>query len=239
MSAISDKIIVAFDLNDLDSFQALACELKGKATYIKIGMECFYSLGAATIELAKENKFKVFLDLKLHDIPNTVANSVYALTKLGVDMINVHALGGLEMMRAARSAVDKASLDFNLSAPPKLIAVTHLTSLDQSNLENELGIKKDLQESAQGLAKLAKKAGLDGVVCSAHEAKGIKSACGENFLTVTPGIRTADSSANDQKRIMTPQNAIASGSDYMVIGRSITKATSPTQNFEKILKEIS
>lgn len=239
MSAISDKIIVAFDLNDLHSFQALACELKGKATTIKIGMECFYSLGPATIELAKKNKFKVFLDLKLHDIPNTVANSVYALTKLGVDMINVHALGGLEMMRAARSAVDKASLDFNLPAPPKLIAVTHLTSLDQSNLENELGIKKDLKESAQGLANLAKEAGLDGVVCSAHEAKGIKSACGESFLTVTPGIRTADSIANDQKRIMTPQNAIASGSDYMVIGRSITKSANPSQTFEQILKDIS
>lgn len=234
----SDKIIVAFDINSRERFLDLAKELEGKASYIKIGMECYYSLGPEVLTLAKAKGFKVFLDLKLHDIPNTVRRSVYSLARHGADMLNVHALGGLEMMKAAKLGLEEAKRDFNLQSSPKLIAVTHLTSLDQNALSQELGIKRNLEDSVFDLARLAKEAGLDGVVSSAQETKIIKKACGTDFLTITPGIRIADNEKDDQKRVMTPQSAILAGSDYLVMGRSITNTDSPAQIFENILKQI-
>lgn len=237
-SNASDKIIVAFDVNNKGDFRTLLTELSPKATHIKIGMECFYSLGAEALELAKAAGLRVFLDLKLHDIPNTVGKSVYSLCRLGADMINVHALGGLEMMTAAKEAVDKAEKDFRLPRRPTLVAVTHLTSLNEQDLRSQLGIVQGLEKSVQNLAKLAKEAGLDGVVCSPKEVAGAKKLCGENFLAVTPGIRTAGSTADDQKRVVKPAQALAMGSDYIVVGRSITQSPDPLGVYEEILADI-
>lgn len=239
MNELNDKIIVALDVNNKESFLKLCLDLQGKATFIKIGMECFYSLGEDSVRMAKDAGLKVFLDLKLHDIPNTVEKSMYSLTRLGADIINVHALGGLEMMKAAKRGVNKAVEQMGLSTRPKVIAVTHLTSLDQRNLENELGIKEELKKSALNLAKLAKDAGLDGVVCSAHEAMDIKNNCGSDFLTVTPGIRLSTDNTQDQKRVMTPKLAVESGSDCLVVGRSITASPNPKETFDNIIQEIS
>lgn len=224
---MKDKIIVAFDVNQQEDFLKLAMELKDTASFIKIGMECFYTLGPDSVRMAKDHGFKVFLDLKLHDIPNTVEKSCRAISKLGVDLINVHALGGLEMMKAARNGCDT-----------KLIAVTHLTSLDQNSLGHELGIKKSIIDSTKNLAALAKEAGLDGVVSSAKEVKEIKKLCGNDFLSVTPGIRLDTDKIHDQKRVMTPSQAFKEGSDFLVIGRSITGSTSPVGTFNKILESI-
>lgn len=236
---IRDKIIVAFDVSNKGDFQTLLRELSGAATYIKIGMECFYSLGPESLADAKQAGMKVFLDLKLHDIPNTVYKSVYSLCRLGADMINVHALGGHDMMSAASEAVARAAKDFELASRPKLIAVTHLTSLDQVNLENELGIQKNLKDSVLSLSEIAQRAGLDGVVSSALEAGAIKKERGSEFLTVTPGIRMSDGQAHDQKRVMTPAKAVAAGSDFLVMGRSITQASDPRKTYEQALKDIT
>jgi len=229
-----DKIIVAFDVHTKDQFLNLAKSLEGEAQYIKIGMECFYSLGSDSVSLAKDFGFKVFLDLKLHDIPNTVEKSCYALAKLGADMLNVHALGGLEMMKAAKQGIERGGHN-NV---PKLIAVTHLTSLNQMILESQIGISKDLIESTTDLALLAKKANLDGVVSSALEVEKVKSTCAHDFFTVTPGIRLANSDRQDQKRVVTPKETIKLGSDYIVIGRYITLSNNPRETFIKILEEI-
>lgn len=235
---MKDKIIVALDVNDKESFLKLLVELKDQASYVKIGMECFYSLGSEALVMAKEAGLKVFLDLKLHDIPNTVEKSVYTLCRLGANMLNVHALGGLEMMKAAKKGALKAQRDFDLKETPKLIAVTHLTSLDESNLKNELGIDKNLNDSVLDLAKLAKEAGLDGVVCSAHEASIVAKEIGKDFLSVTPGIRLSGGDKQDQKRVMTPKDAVQNGAHYLVIGRSITESTSPASKYQEALKEI-
>ncbi len=235
---MKDKIIVALDVNDKESFLKLLVELKNEASYIKIGMECFYSLGSEALIMAKEAGFKVFLDLKLHDIPNTVEKSVYTLCRLGASMLNVHALGGLEMMRAAKRGAIRAQQDYKLKETPKLIAVTHLTSLDEENLKNELGIEKNLDDSVLHLSFLAKEAGLDGVVCSAYEASRIKEELGPNFLSVTPGIRMLGNDKQDQKRVMTPKEAVKNGAHHLVIGRSITESTSPSAKFKQALQEI-
>ena len=235
---MKDKIIVAMDVNNKEAFLKLLVELKNEATFIKIGMECFYSLGSEALVMAKETGLKVFLDLKLHDIPHTVEKSVHSLCRLGADMINVHALGGLEMMKAAKIGAMRAQKDFHLKEAPKLLAVTHLTSLDQKKLIEELGIDKNMDDSVLHLAKLAKEAGLDGVVCSAYEAKRIQEELGPDFLSVTPGIRMKNGNNQDQKRVMTPRMAVQNGSHYLVIGRSITESPSPAQRFKEALQEI-
>lgn len=228
-----DKIIVAFDVHQKKDFVALANALRGKASYIKIGMECFYSIGPDSVKMAKDAGFKVFLDLKLHDIPNTVYQSVKALAELGADMMNAHALGGLEMMKAAKKAADEST------SKPLLIAVTHLTSLDQKAVANELGISASLENSVLSLSKLAQEAKLDGVVCSANEILALKKALGKRFVTVTPGIRLPETGNQDQKRVATPQEAASLGTDYMVIGRSVTQSKNPSGIFQKILEDIS
>lgn len=200
---------------------------------VKIGMELFYQEGPTIIEKLKANEHPIFLDLKLHDIPNTVHNAMKNLAKLEVDIVNVHALGGSEMMTKAKEGLISANSNHNT----KLIAVTLLTSHDDETITNELKLRDDLSTSAIHLAKLAKQNGIDGVVCSAHEATAIKEACGNSFLTVTPGIRLSHSGNDDQKRIATPKFAAKNKCDILVIGRSITQADDPHDAYEQAVKE--
>ncbi|RKQ37421.1 orotidine-5'-phosphate decarboxylase [Oceanobacillus halophilus] len=198
---------------------------------VKVGMELFYREGPAVIEKLKRRNHSIFLDLKLHDIPTTVKRAMRNLSELGVDIVNVHALGGSQMIQAANEGLA------NGSYPTRLIAVTILTSMDKEVLNNELLIPGDIIENAVYFAKFSQNNGADGVVCSVHEAKQIKENCGKDFLTVTPGIRLADSESNDQKRISTPKFATENGSDILVIGRSITQAENPRLAYEKALRE--
>ncbi|TLX51592.1 orotidine-5'-phosphate decarboxylase [Pseudoalteromonas ruthenica] len=222
MSSVdSKKVLIALDYDDQDKALAFVKQLSPSTCRLKVGKEMFTLFGPDFVKQLVDLGFDVFLDLKFHDIPNTVAKAVTAAAKLGVWMVNVHASGGVTMMEKAKAALtpfgDKA---------PLLIAVTVLTSMDEIQLK-QLGIDKSPQEQVLYLAKLAQQAGLDGVVCSAQEAQLLKSQLGSGFTLVTPGIRPAGSDAGDQKRIMTPERAAASGSDYLVIGRPITQAADP------------
>jgi orotidine-5'-phosphate decarboxylase len=198
-------------------------------------MELFYAEGPVIVKKLKERGHRVFLDLKLHDIPNTVKKAMQILGGYGVDMVNVHAAGGIEMMKAAKEGLMLGAARF--SDKPKLIAVTQLTSTDEEALHNQLLIEKPMNEVVKEYALNAKKAGLDGVVCSAFEAADIHAACGDDFLTVTPGIRFKDSAADDQKRIMTPAEAKAAGSDFIVVGRPITAADRPIDAYQRCREE--
>ena len=222
MSSVdSKKVLIALDYDDQGKALAFVKQLSPSTCRLKVGKEMFTLFGPDFVKQLVDLGFDVFLDLKFHDIPNTVAKAVTAAAKLGVWMVNVHASGGVAMMEKAKAALtpfgDKA---------PLLIAVTVLTSMDEIQLK-QLGIDKSPQEQVLYLAKLAQQAGLDGVVCSAQEAQLLKSQLGSEFTLVTPGIRPAGSAAGDQKRIMTPERAVASGSDYLVIGRPITQAADP------------
>ena len=203
--------------------------------FVKIGMELFYSEGPQIIKKLKERGHKVFLDLKLHDIPNTVKKSMTVLGAYGVDMVNVHAAGGIEMMRAAKEGLMLGAARY--ADKPKLIAVTQLTSTDEATMHDELLIDRPLPEVVRQYALNAKAAGLDGVVCSAFEAADIHAACGDDFITVTPGIRFEDSAADDQKRVMTPARAREAGSDYIVVGRPITAAERPIDAYVRCKEE--
>lgn len=203
--------------------------------YVKIGMELFYAEGPAIVKKLKERGHRVFLDLKLHDIPNTVKKAMQILGGYGVDMVNVHAAGGIEMMKAAKEGLMIGAARF--ADKPKLIAVTQLTSTDEEALHSQLLIDKPMNEVVRQYALNTKKAGLDGVVCSAFEAAEIHAACGEDFLTVTPGIRFKDSAADDQKRIMTPAEAKLAGSDFIVVGRPITAADRPIDAYQRCREE--
>lgn len=226
----ANKIIVALDVSDEAKLLSLMDSLKGHEVWTKIGMELFYAMGPAVVHEAKKRGFKVFLDLKLHDIPNTVNKGIAALTKLPIDMVNVHAAGGSEMMKRAADAV-KASPN-----SPLLIAVTQLTSTTTEQMNLEQRILGDVKDSVVNFAKLAKDSGCDGVVSSPLEVQAIKQNCGSQFLTVTPGIRPADKETHDQKRVTTPADALKLGTDYMVIGRPITEAKNPREALESILK---
>ncbi len=203
--------------------------------YVKIGMELFYAEGPAIVKKLKERGHRIFLDLKLHDIPNTVKKAMQILGGYGVDMVNVHAAGGIEMMKAAKEGLMIGAARF--ADKPKLIAVTQLTSTDEEALHSQLLIDKPMNEVVRQYALNTKKAGLDGVVCSAFEAAEIHAACGEDFLTVTPGIRFKDSAADDQKRIMTPAEAKLAGSDFIVVGRPITAADRPIDAYQRCREE--
>ena len=203
--------------------------------YVKIGMELFYAEGPEMIKLLKDRGHKVFLDLKLHDIPNTVKKSMQVLGAYGVDMVNVHAAGGVAMMKAAKEGLMLGAARF--ADKPKLIAVTQLTSTDEETLHNELLIGKPMNEVVRQYALNAKAAGLDGVVCSAFEAAEIHEACGADFLTVTPGIRFADNSADDQRRVMSPAQAKEAGSDFIVVGRPVTAAEKPIEAYTRCKNE--
>ena len=199
--------------------------------YVKIGMELFYAEGPDMIRQLKARGHKVFLDLKLHDIPNTVKKSMQVIGGYGVDMVNVHASGGVAMMKAAKEGLLLGAARF--ADKPKLIAVTQLTSTDEETLHNQLLIDRPMDEVVKKYALNARKAGLDGVVCSAFEAAEIHEACGADFLTITPGIRFADNSTDDQKRVMTPAQAKLAGSDYIVVGRPITAADRPIDAYNR------
>ncbi|OHU88062.1 MULTISPECIES: orotidine-5'-phosphate decarboxylase [Pseudoalteromonas] len=228
----SKKVLIALDYDDKQAALTFVKQLSPSLCRLKVGKEMFTYFGPEFVKELVELGFDVFLDLKFHDIPNTVAKAVTAAAELGVWMVNVHASGGLEMMQKAKGALAKYG-----DKAPLLIAVTVLTSMDQGQLLR-LGIEKTPQEQVVYLAKLAKEAGLDGVVCSAQEAQLLKSQLGEEFKLVTPGIRPAGSEAGDQKRIMTPQKAVEAGSDYLVIGRPITQADNPLETLKEINKSI-
>lgn len=231
---MNDKnIVVALDFdNQKDTFE-LVDKLDPSLCRLKIGKEMFTHFGPEFVNTIQNKGFDVFLDLKFHDIPNTVAKAVKAAADLGVWMVNVHASGGGKMMDAAK----KILLPYGKDAP-LLIAVTVLTSMSEDDLL-ELGITKSPRDQVNFLAGLANKYDLDGVVCSAQEAQMLKENYGKSFQLVTPGIRTADASVDDQKRIMTPQKAVAAGSDYLVIGRAITKSENPIATMQSIYQSLN
>jgi orotidine-5'-phosphate decarboxylase len=224
------RVIVALDYSDAGSALALAARLSPDFCRLKVGKELFTAAGPDLVENLVQRGFDVFLDLKYHDIPNTVAQACRAAAALGVWMLDVHALGGAAMMHAAREALGPARR-------PHLIAVTVLTSHAQSDLD-EIGIQGSPQSAARRLAALAHGCGLDGVVCSAQEARALRTEQGPNFLLVTPGIRTADAAGDDQKRITTPRAAVESGASYLVVGRPVTRASDPLAALSAINLEI-
>lgn len=222
-----NKVIVALDFNNLTEVQNFVANLDPQQCRLKVGKELFTAYGPQIVKELHALGFEVFLDLKFHDIPNTVYKAIRVAADLGVWMVNVHASGGREMLQKARQAVADST------HKPLLIAVTILTSLS-SEAVAEIGYQLPLQEQAIHLAKLSYECGLDGVVCSAHEADLIKSATATKFLTITPGIRLIADKTDDQTRIMTPLNAVNNGADYLVIGRPITQADSPQQVLAQI-----
>ena len=225
------KIIVALDYASQPEALALVERLDPKLCRLKVGKELFTACGPALLDELHRRGFEVFLDLKFHDIPNTVASACKAAARLGVWMVNVHALGGRRMMAAAREALE------GTGKRPRLIAVTVLTSMGQADL-NELGIAGEPRDTVLRLAALAQASGLDGVVCSAQEAAALRQERGADFCLVTPGIRPASAAQDDQVRIVTPAEAVRLGSNYLVIGRPITKAADPLQVLQQINLEI-
>ena len=225
-------VIVACDFPSAEETLAFLDRFTGRKPFVKIGMELFYGAGPDIVRQIKARGHKIFLDLKLHDIPNTVKKAMAVLSSLDVDICNLHAGGTVAMMEAALEGLTRPD-----GTRPLLIAVTQLTSTDQAALENDLLIREPIDEVVIHYAKNAKKAGLDGVVCSPQEAGKVHEACGEEFLTVTPGVRFADSAADDQKRIMTPAQAKEIGSDYIVVGRPITAAEDPVAAYERCCRE--
>lgn len=228
----SSAVIIALDYPNLNQALALIDKLDPSLCRLKVGKEMFTYLGPSLVTTLHQRGFDVFLDLKFHDIPNTVARAVTAAAELGVWMLNVHAVGGAKMMQAAREAL----LPFGTVAP-KLIAVTVLTSMDCACIE-DIGINLTPADWAQNLAALSLRCGLDGVVCSAREAAGFKQRFGPDFLLVTPGIRPSGSCIDDQQRVMTPKAAQQAGVDFMVIGRPITQATDPARALSEIIQSL-
>lgn len=224
------RTIVALDFSSKEEVVDFLKQFD-EPVYVKIGMELTYACGLDIVETVKKMGHHIFLDLKLHDIPNTVKGGMSNLARLGVDMTNVHCAGGIAMMKAAVEGLKNGSKD---GKRPLCIGVTQLTSTSQEAMNKELGIGGSVLDCVLHYAKNAKEAGLDGVVCSVHEAKAIHEACGNDFLTVTPGIRLASDSVDDQKRVATPQLAKEEGCDYIVVGRSITKANDPKAVYEQI-----
>ena len=231
------RIIVALDVPDAAAALALAARLDASKCSLKVGKELFTAAGPDLVRELARRGFRVFLDLKFHDIPNTVAQACAAAARLGVWMLNVHASGGAAMMAAARDAVGRTAAEAGLPRP-LLIAVTVLTSLSAGDLA-AIGVNASPEEQVLRLARLAQAQGLDGVVCSAREAAALKRALGPAFTLVTPGIRPEGSAANDQARVMTPPQAIAAGADYLVIGRPVAAAPDPQAALDAILASIA
>lgn len=232
-NAITSPILVALDYADKNAALAFVDNIDPRDCRLKVGKEMFTLFGPQFVRELQQRQFEIFLDLKFHDIPNTAAHAVAAAAELGVWMVNVHASGGARMMTAAREAL----LPFGKEAP-LLIAVTVLTSMEAEDLRG-IGIELSPADYAERLALLTKECGLDGVVCSAHEATRLKASCGQAFKLVTPGIRPAGSSVGDQRRIMTPVEAAQAGVDYMVIGRPITQSPEPAETLLEILKSLA
>jgi len=231
-----DRLIVALDVNSEEKATVLVRKLKGDVKIFKLGLELFSSCGPDIIRAIKEEGCGVFLDLKFHDIPNTVAKAAACVTRAGVSMFNVHALGGYDMMKRAAEAVKDEVAGKSIKRP-KILAVTMLTSASENDLK-KLGINDNMKSVVLRLAGLAKEAGLDGVVASAKEAKDIKKDLGSSFLVVTPGVRPSWAKVGDQKRVATPSEAVKAGADYIVVGRPVIEAPDPVEAVKKILKEI-
>lgn len=225
-------VIIACDFASKEDCFSFLDKFTGKKPFVKIGMELFYAEGPQIVREIKARGHKIFLDLKLHDIPNTVKKSMAVLSRLDVDMTNLHAAGTISMMEAAIEGLTRPD-----GTRPLLIAVTQLTSTDQERMENDLLIKEPIDKVVMHYANNAKIAGLDGVVCSPLEAEKVHNTCGKSFLTVTPGVRFADGEKGDQKRVMTPAEAKKIGSDYIVVGRPITAAADPVAAYERCVEE--
>ena len=225
-------VIIACDFADKETALNFLDKFEGRKPFVKIGMELFYAEGPQIVREIKARGHKLFLDLKLHDIPNTVKKSMAVLSRLDVDMCNLHAAGTSRMMEAALEGLTRPD-----GTRPLLIAVTQLTSTDQEAMERDLLIKEPIDKVVMHYAETAKNAGLDGVVCSPLEAQKVHDICGKKFLTVTPGVRFADGDIGDQKRVMTPEQAKKIGSDYIVVGRPITAAPDPVAAYERCIKE--
>mgnify|MGYP000755314506 FL=1 len=225
-------VIIACDFADKETALNFLDKFEGRKPFVKIGMELFYAEGPQIVREIKARGHKIFLDLKLHDIPNTVKKSMAVLSRLDVDMCNLHAAGTSRMMEAALEGLTRPD-----GTRPLLIAVTQLTSTDQEAMERDLLIKEPIDKVVMHYAETAKNAGLDGVVCSPLEARKVHDICGEKFLTVTPGVRFADGDIGDQKRVMTPEQAKKIGSDYIVVGRPITGAEDPVAAWRRCVNE--
>lgn len=225
-------VIVACDFSSAEQVFSFLDKFRERKPFVKIGMELYYAEGPEIVRQIKARGHKIFLDLKLHDIPNTVKKAMAVLSGLDVDMCNVHAAGTSAMMKAALEGLTRPD-----GSRPLLIAVTQLTSTDQESMEKELLIEKPLDQVVMSYAHTAMSAGLDGVVCSPLEAGKVHETCGEGFVTVTPGVRFADGDAGDQKRVTTPEKAKELGSDYIVVGRPITAASDPVEAYNRCVKE--
>jgi len=229
---MNKDVIIALDFPSKAETLAFLEKFKEEKPYVKVGMELFYAEGPEIVREMKRLGHKIFLDLKLHDIPNTVKRAMGCLSGLDVDMVNLHASGGSAMMKGALEGLTRPD-----GTRPLLIAVTQLTSTDADTLKNELLIETSMVNTVMHYAKNAADSGLDGVVCSPLEAQNVKDFCGQAFLTITPGIRFADGDVGDQKRIMTPEKASKSGCDFIVVGRPITQATDPVAAYRRCVKE--
>lgn len=229
---MSKDVIIACDFKSKDEVFNFLDLFTEEKPFIKIGMELYYSEGPDIVREIKKRGHKIFLDLKLNDIPNTVEKSMSVLANLDVDICNLHASGGIKMMEAAIRGLTRED-----GSRPMLIAVTQLTSISEEVMQNELLINKPLDEVVMKYAENAKVAGLDGVVCSPLEARKVKDVCGENFITVTPGVRFSDGDAGDQARVTTPAQAKEIGSDYIVLGRPITQAENPVEAYKRCVRE--
>ena len=225
-------VIIACDFDSAEKTFAFLDQFKDEKPFVKIGMELYYAEGPSIVKEIKKRGHKIFLDLKLHDIPNTVKKSMAVLSRLDVDMTNLHAAGTIRMMQAAIEGLTRED-----GTRPMLIAVTQLTSTDQESMQKDLLINEDIAEVVMHYAHNASVAGLDGVVCSPLEAGKVHERCGEGFVTVTPGVRFADGDVGDQKRVMTPAAAKEIGSDYIVVGRPITAAPDPVAAYRRCIAE--
>lgn len=233
-----DRLIVALDVESLAQAEALLDRLQGVVGAYKIGSQLFTACGPAAVELVQKRGGSVFLDLKFHDIPNTVAGAVREAARLGVFMLDVHASGGSPMLRSAVEAAKQAAREFNVKRP-LCLAVTVLTSLDRALLQRELNVPLSVEGHVLHLAKLAKDAGLDGSVCSPQEIRAVRNALGRDWVIVAPGVRPAGSEAGDQVRVATPEAAIRAGADYLVVGRPITAAPDPKAAATAILEAMA
>ncbi len=229
---MSKDVIIALDFDSKEKVFNFLDKFEGKKPFVKIGMELYYAEGPEIVKEIKSRGHKIFLDLKLHDIPNTVKKAMKVLSALDVDMTNLHAGGTINMMKGAIEGLTRAD-----GTRPMLIAVTQLTSTDQESMENDLLIKEPIDKVVMHYAHNAKIAGLDGVVCSPLEAGKVHGVCGNEFVTVTPGVRLAGDAVGDQKRVTTPALARELGSDYIVVGRSITGAENPVDAYNRCLRE--
>ncbi|MBS7530319.1 orotidine-5'-phosphate decarboxylase [Hazenella sp. IB182353] len=233
---VDPRVFIALDYPSIHEVEQLLAHWQHQQKpAIKIGYQLFYQLGPDWVKQKKKEGYTIFLDLKLHDIPNTVANGVKSLLQLGVDFLTLHASGGAAMIEAARSTVEKHQTKGNQM---KLLAVTHLTSMSDQMLHTELGVTESLTENVVRLAQLAHQSGTDGVICSGQEVIEIKHATHPDFLAVTPGIRPHGVDASDQQRVVTPATAIQNGADYIVVGRAITHTKQPIEAYQQICAEI-